>query len=731
MKKQNKLLLKNYLKCTLIFLSAAMIVFFVYITLDSKDEETDTSIPVVNPNTTITPNDPTVDEFNTTWYFQSYHGDMENTPNQMKISLSSAITSIEESYVYHESMPMIENVTYRISFSLSASTPREVQLFFKDANSNYVALNETVSTSNEEQYYSFDVTINNPTVFTGMIGFNVGNTSIDVHHEIYISNFMVQEINNPYSQPTIKVNQTGYLPDSQKRFVVPYEQGDMFAIIDTITNETVYVGGIVGEFNNTSANELNSYGDFSDFTKPGNYKIVSQLNGYSHEFEIAENIYDDILNSATKMFTYMRCGTLLEEAIVHEFAHDDCHDHDATIYSSDITVDVSGGWHDAGDYGRYTQTGVKAVSDLLLAYLLNPEQFGDDSEIAESNNGIADILDEAKVELDWLLKMQNDEGKVYDKVVTSQFADFVSPDEDNQELIIFEESSTAVGGFVGAMALASIVYQDIDPEYANIALEAATLSYQYLQGMGYRSTTNPPEVSAGEYRDEEDIDERYFADALMYAATNDRQYLDNAINRFSGNEESLSNISWSELGTYGTYMLLGHSNLKEIDTDFYNTLVQNLTNQAQGVLDASYSDGYFISLFNSFVWGSNAEVANHALVLILANEIVPNETYLTYAFEHLHYLLGRNALNISFVTKTGDVSPQNIHDRASVAVNSVVPGALVGGPNLAHDDSAANTKLSEDTPPALSYVDDADSYTTNEIAIYWNSAFVFLLSSLM
>ena len=117
-------------------------------------------------------------------------------------------------------------------------------------------------------------------------------------------------------------------------------------------------------------------------------------------------------------------------------------------------LDVSGGWHDAGDYGRYVPTGTKAVIDLMLAYQMNPHLFTNAIGIPESGNGVADILDEARVELEWLLKMQNGWGGVYDKVVTAQFPDFIMPDQDQAPLYIMQEMTTSTGDFVGAMALA-------------------------------------------------------------------------------------------------------------------------------------------------------------------------------------------------------------------------------------------------------------------------------------
>jgi endoglucanase len=58
--------------------------------------------------------------------------------------------------------------------------------------------------------------------------------------------------------------------------------------------------------------------------------------------------------------------------------------------------DLRGGWFDAGDYNKYTSWTAHNAIVLLRAYSENPTAFGDDSGIAESGNGVPDILDESQ-----------------------------------------------------------------------------------------------------------------------------------------------------------------------------------------------------------------------------------------------------------------------------------------------------------------------------------------------
>ena len=74
--------------------------------------------------------------------------------------------------------------------------------------------------------------------------------------------------------------------------------------------------------------------------------------------------------------------------------------------------DLHGGWFDAGDQNRYTNWGASDVIELLRAYVESPGAFTDDTNIPESGNGVPDLLDEVKWELDWMARMQNTDGSV-------------------------------------------------------------------------------------------------------------------------------------------------------------------------------------------------------------------------------------------------------------------------------------------------------------------------------
>ncbi|MCO6478893.1 MAG: glycoside hydrolase family 9 protein, partial [Phaeodactylibacter sp.] len=129
---------------------------------------------------------------------------------------------------------------------------------------------------------------------------------------------------------------------------------------------------------------------------------------------------------------------------------------------------------------------------------------------------------------------------------------------------------------------------------------------------------------------------------------------------------------------------------------------------------------------DNFEWGSTAVCANQGIALIYAFRLTKDQKYLDYALANLDYLLGRNPTGYSFVTGYGDKTPLHPHHRPSETdgVAEPVPGLLVGGPNPDRQDKCPGYPSKA---PDESYIDDVCSYASNEIAINWNAAFVYLV----
>lgn len=364
---------------------------------------------------------------------------------------------------------------------------------------------------------------------------------------------------------------------------------------------------------------------------------------------------------------------------------------------------------------------------MLLAYNNNPSIFTDNVGIPESGNGIADILDEVRYELEWLLKMQDlSTGGVHHKVTCANFPGYVMPQFEINELIVTPVTTTSTADFCAVMAMAYEYYKDIDFEFAELCLERSRLAYEFLEENPNLIFKNPTNITTGEYGDTNDHDERYWATAQLFKATGDSKYLTD----FENMADSFvsSGLDWSTVGEYGNIAyLMADSELK--NADIVEKISNAVTKSADSLVTISNNDGYNVSV-SKFNWGSNMTIANNGMDLYFANYINENFEYINTANEQLNYLLGKNALGTSFVTGFGTVSPENPHHRPSMRSKHAVEGMLVGGVNQNLEDNFAEALLYEE-PSAKCYIDNAESYSTNEITIYWNSPFVTLLSYVM
>ena len=418
------------------------------------------------------------------------------------------------------------------------------------------------------------------------------------------------------------------------------------------------------------------------------------------------------------MLYLQRCGTQVKDST---FGHAACHDTLATVYHTNEKIDVSGGWHDAGDYGRYVVPGAKSVADLLIAYDANPELFSDSIGIPESGNGVPDVLDEVRYELEWMLKMQDSQtGGVHHKVSCENFPGHVMPEMETDELIVTPVSTTATADFCASMAMAYEYYQKFDKDFAEKCLNAAKNAWAFLQKNPNFIFSNPSDITTGDYGDTSDIDERYWAAAQMWRATGEDTY------RTALESMRVQNgMDWMEMGDYGNIAIL---TMDGVDTgsDLYTRAKTSILKEADQMKGLSQSNPYGVSV-SRYNWGSNMGVATSGMILNLAYQMTEDSTYLDTSRSNLHYLLGNNAMGECFVTGYGTVSPEHPHHRPSMSKNQAMKGMLVGGVNSGLEDSAAKAYCAN-SPAAKCYVDHWESYSTNEITIYWNSPLTCLLA---
>ncbi|MDE6730168.1 MAG: glycoside hydrolase family 9 protein, partial [Oscillospiraceae bacterium] len=647
----------------------------------------------------------------------------------LKVSSTGKVTYAVQ--MFYDIIPLHQNGVYRLKYDISSSVDRFVEGMIQQNGGTYAAYTwKGLNLTSEPQTVDYEFTMEYETDIMAKLVFNCGLQEKDggelPEHVIYLDNVSLELVDDskvdysatrPYAPP-ILTDQTGYKTNSKKTAVFRnITNQTAFSVVNADTKQVVYTGTLSGPKENVSAGETDYTGDFSQVTESGSYYIQCDGLDDSYTFTIAENPYSSMLDDSVRMLYLQRCGCAVEDV---DFAHSACHTGMATIYGTSEQIDVSGGWHDAGDYGRYTVAGAKAVADLLYSYLANPDLHSDAIGIPESGNGRADILDEAKYELDWMLKMQTANGGVYHKVTCENFPGYVAPEKETAPLIVTPVSTTATADFAGAMALAAEVYQKSDPGFAETCLNAAKNAWNFLEQNPSLIFKNPEDITTGEYGDVVDIDERYWAAAQLWRVTGDAKYL-SALESMT----TQTGMDWALVGDYGNIAILTKSGIDQ-NSEIYTKAKNAVIKQADKFLKTSQNSPYGVSQ-TVYNWGSNMTIANSGVILGIANQLTGNQDYQDAAEAQLHYLLGTNPIGTSFMTGYGTVSPQNPHHRPSMANGTAMKGMLVGGVNSHLEDSAAKAYCNG-LAPALCYVDNAESYSTNEITIYWNSPLTYLLS---
>ena len=640
--------------------------------------------------------------------------------------------------IYLDGFTMAQGCVYTMAFDVRSTLEREVEWRVQINGGDYHAYaKDRVKVGPESQHVSYEFTMeenSDPAPrFVVNMGALEGTDPVAEAHSIYFDNISLSVTDSSNAQIIegaplpikVKVNQIGYAPDDVKTVITTSKDDNKFKIVDVDTDEVVYMQGYGDLIYDASVASNVKQGDFTALKTPGRYKVISAPSGESYEFSIGDGLYDDIYRDVVLMLYRQRCGTALDESIAGDFAHEACHADGAVVYgsASSATVDVSGGWHDAGDYGRYVVPGAKTVQDLLLAY----EDYGyaaDDIGIPESGNGTPDLLDEARYELEWMFKMQTEDGGVYHKVTGDVFPETVLAVDETAQMIVSPVSYAATADFAAVMAKASVVYKEFDGDFAAKCGEAAAKAFDYISKETPTGFENPEEIVTGEYPDSVLGDETLWSAAELYITTKDAKYLDALKAALDANYQL--GLGWATIGSYAIYDL---AKAEGIDADVQAAAKEKLLAKADEMLGKCEKEAFFMCQATSYPWGSNMSIANNGMFLLMANNISENPKYVEYAKKHRDYIFGVNGTGYCYVTGYGTLSPEHTHHRPSQVLGKTMPGMLVGGPDGNLEDPYAAAVLFG-YAPALAYVDNEQSFSCNEITIYWNSPLIYLLTGL-
>lgn len=562
----------------------------------------------------------------------------------------------------------------------------------------------------------------------------------------------------------IRINQLGYLPGGIKVAVwcSKEETGiSNWELVDAGTKKIVYSGtpgkpfGEYGPFKQTC--RLN----FTAFQKPGRYYLQAG-NAKSPEFEIGNDVYKGAADFCLRYMRQQRTG-------YNPFLQDSCHTHDGyvlygkTAGIKDSThIDVVGGWHDASDYLQYSTTSANATYHLLAAYRDFPRIFTDEKTAngLDGKNGIADVLDEAKWGLDWLLKMHPEP-----EILFNQIAD----DRDHQGMRLPKEdsfygkgyerpvyfidgepqqrgkfmnnttgTSSTAGKFTSAFALGSIIYKKINKPYSQKLKTKANSAFRFANkkpGVTQTVSVRSPYI----YAEENWTDDMELAAAELQLLNKNKKDLARISMEFAKKEpitpwlgkDTANHYQWYPFINIGHYELA--KQLKDMRRD---TVIEFYKEGIERVWSKAKQNAFYRGI--PFIWCSNNFTTSFAIQCYWYRQLTNDESFSELEQANFDWLFGCNPWGTSFVyglPSVGD-TPSDPHSAFTHLKNYPIDGGLVDGPvytsiykNLIGITLHEPDEYSDFQSDLAVYHDDYGDYSSNEPTMDGTASLIYLLAA--
>ena len=576
---------------------------------------------------------------------------------------------------------------------------------------------------------------------------------------------------NPPDQSWIRINLLGYKPSSPKIAVFGSKESkkiSSFELVDVSNQKIVFQG--------KSGNPFGAYGpfaqtyrlNFSSFNKPGKY-IIRAANAISPEFAIGEDVYKGAADFCLRYMRQQRTG-------FNPYLKDSCHTRDGyTLYGPmpDSThIDVVGGWHDASDYLQYATTSANATYHLLMAYRDFPGVFSDTKQAngLDGSNGRADVLDEAKWGLDWLLKMHPKRDWMFNQIADDRdhmgmripkedtfygkgierpvYFLSGSPQQRGKFMNITTGTSSTAGKFSSAFSLGSQLFAD--SAYRDLLFERSSSAYQIGKaspGFAQTASVRAPYI----YEESNWVDDMELACAIAY--TSYKKYFvkegySNVLNpdlklqcayEYARQEpvtpwlgkDTARHYQWYPFINLGHYELAKHLKGKQrkVIVGYYKRGIQLVWNKAK-------QNAFFRGI--PFIWCSNNLTTSFATQCFWYRELTNDNSFLQLEQANFDWLFGCNPWGTSFVyglPSNGD-TPIDPHSAFTRLKNYPIDGGLVDGPvyasiynNLIGITLYQPDEYADFQSKLVVYHDDYGDYSTNEPTMDGTASLIYLLAA--
>lgn len=575
----------------------------------------------------------------------------------------------------------------------------------------------------------------------------------------------------------IMTNQVGYLTDRAKRATLLSDSKSAvdFDIIDD-SGKSVYSGKSEPFGTDKDSGDNVHILDFTGLDDAGTYTIETEDGDKSRKFTVGDSsVYSSLLYDALNYFYQNRSGIEIESKYISSGDKDKLaraagHSTDTAEIMSDWengttgkSIDVTGGWYDAGDHGKYVVNGGFSLWMMQNQYETALKKgyervYGDGAMLLpENSNGIPDLLDESRWEMEWMLKMIVEEGEykglAYHKAHDEKWTGLgIAPADDEMKRIVKPPSTAASLNLAACGAQASRLWKDIDPDFAADCLEAAENAYAAAKKNPDVFAPLDSSIGGGAYGDDDVDDEFYWAACELYLTTGDDSYYKDMKSSdyflsvpetMDGGESvgSMGSFDWGHTAALGTMSLA--LNDKIVSSGDMDSIIENICKTADIYLNLEESQGYGLPYGQSkisyndssegYIWGSNSVVADNSIILAYAYMMTGDNKYMDGVIGGMDYLLGRNAMDNSYVTGYGANAIENPHHRywanqIDESFPSAPNGVLSGGPNSGMQDpwvQGMGWKKGE-IEPQKCYMDHIEAWSVNECTINWNASLAWL-----
>jgi endoglucanase len=570
----------------------------------------------------------------------------------------------------------------------------------------------------------------------------------------------------------IRLNQLGLLADGPQRAMLPSQSSQPLPWSLTAKDGRVLATGRTEVFGPDRFSGENVHRiEFSGKASAGDGYRLTAGDLSSRPFAVSSAGNGRLPYDALAFFYHQRSGIPIEARLVGEkWARPAGHPRDLATCVSGLdargnawpgcsyTLDASGGWYDAGDHGKYVVNGGIALWTLQNLYELgrlrgSPLFVDGSAHIPESGNGISDLLDEARWEMEFMLRMQAPEGSrqrvpigvtrnapglTLTEISTSGMAHHktaderwtmlpMRPDRDPQRRVLFPPSTAATLNLAATAAQCGRIWRDIDKPFADRCVTAAKRAWTAAR-LNPRVYAIADFNGSGGYGDADVSDEFYWAAAELLTTTGDAEYR-RAVEASPHFRQAISAPGWASVAALGSITLALHP--AAIDGAEATRLRTDIERAAGSFLLDRRSTGYEVPMASRWTWGSNSILLNRAMLLALAYNWTGAPQYRDGVIDAMDFILGRNPLDRSFVSGYGARPMDNPHHRFwAHSLDSTLPGpppgVLSGGPNNEAMSDEVAARMKGTCAPQTCWVDDVRAYSMNEVAINWNAPLVWV-----